>query len=137
MAFARVILLLTFSTPSNTKHLENRSSSQMKHKIKALGANSTKWSNTLKQFVGSLPRNWLSVFGHFVGLALQGLNLYTDKFHCSHISRFVFLFAWYHWKNKFIEGNAIVWYLLRHARDVVPFDYPGSIAITGKGGYLH
>ena len=38
-------------------------------------ANPTKWSNTLKQFVGKLPTNCLSVFGHFVGLALKGLIL--------------------------------------------------------------
>ena len=33
-----------------------------------------KWSNTLKQFVSKLPANCLSVFDHFVGLALKGLN---------------------------------------------------------------
>ena len=38
-------------------------------------ANATKWSNTFKQFVGNLPTNCLSVFGHFVGLALKGLNV--------------------------------------------------------------
>ena len=31
------------------------------------------WSNTLKQFVGSFPTNCLSVFDHFVGLALKGI----------------------------------------------------------------
>ena len=39
-----------------------------------LGTNFTKWSNTLKQFVGKLPTNCLSVFDHFVGLALKGLK---------------------------------------------------------------
>ena len=39
-----------------------------------LSANPTKWSNTLKQFVGKLPTNCLSVFDHFVGLALKGLT---------------------------------------------------------------
>ena len=39
-----------------------------------LSANPTKWPNTLKQFVGKLPTNCLSVFGHFVNLALKGLN---------------------------------------------------------------
>ena len=38
-----------------------------------LSANPTKWSNTLKQFVGNLPTNCLSVFDHFVKLALKGL----------------------------------------------------------------
>ena len=37
-----------------------------------LTTNSTKWSNTLKQFVGKLPTNYLSVFVDFVGLALKG-----------------------------------------------------------------
>ena len=37
-------------------------------------ANFTKWSNTLKQFVGKLPTNCLSVFDHFVGYALKGLK---------------------------------------------------------------
>ena len=41
--------------------------------INPLSANTTKWSNTLKQFVGKLPTNYLSVFDHFVGLALKRL----------------------------------------------------------------
>ena len=43
--------------------------------IKPLSANPTIWSNTLKQFVGKLPTNCLSVFDHFVKLALKGLSL--------------------------------------------------------------
>ena len=42
--------------------------------VNRLSANFTKWSNTLKQFFGYLPTNCLSVFGHFVGLALTGLK---------------------------------------------------------------
>ena len=42
--------------------------------INPSSAKSTKWSNTLKQFVGNLPTNCLSVFDHFVGLALKGLK---------------------------------------------------------------
>ena len=38
-----------------------------------LSDNPTKWSNTLKQFVGNLPTNSLSVFDHFMNLALKGL----------------------------------------------------------------
>ena len=37
-------------------------------------ANPTKWPSTLKQLVGILPKNYLSVFDHFVGLALKGLR---------------------------------------------------------------
>ena len=42
--------------------------------LNPLSANPTKWPNTLKQFVGKLPTNCLSVFGHFVNLALKGLT---------------------------------------------------------------
>ena len=38
-----------------------------------LSANPTKWSNTVKQFVGNLQTNCLSVFDHFVILGLKGL----------------------------------------------------------------
>ena len=38
-----------------------------------LSAKLTKRQNTLKQFVGNLSTNCLSVFGHFVRLALKGL----------------------------------------------------------------
>ena len=43
-----------------------------------LSANFTKWSNTLKQFVGKLPTNILNALDHFVKLALKELNL--DQF---------------------------------------------------------
>ena len=48
-------------------------------KINPLSAKLTKWPNTLKQFVGNLPTNCLSVFGHFVGLALKELILITKN----------------------------------------------------------
>ena len=47
--------------------------------INPLSASPTKWSNTLKQFVGKLPPNCLSVFVHFVGLALKGLRMLYVK----------------------------------------------------------
>ena len=40
--------------------------------VNPLTINFTEWSNTLKQFVGN---NCLSVFDHFVGLALKGLTI--------------------------------------------------------------
>ena len=40
--------------------------------VNPLSANITKWSNVLKQFVGKLPTNCLSVFDHFVGSTLKG-----------------------------------------------------------------
>ena len=42
--------------------------------FKPLSTIFAKWPNTLKQFVGYLPTNCFSVFGHFVGLALKGLR---------------------------------------------------------------
>ena len=41
--------------------------------VNSLSASFTKWSNTLKQFVGKLPTNCLSVFDNFLGLALKKL----------------------------------------------------------------
>ena len=48
-------------------------------KANPLNANPTKWSNTLKQFVGKLLTNSLSVFDHFVGLALKGLRMKDSR----------------------------------------------------------
>ena len=42
--------------------------------LNPLSTNLTKWSNTLKQFVENLATDCLSVFDHFMGLALKGLN---------------------------------------------------------------
>ena len=41
--------------------------------VNPLNANPEKWSNTLKQIVGNLPTICLSVFDHFMNLALKGL----------------------------------------------------------------
>ena len=54
--------------------------------VNPLSSKLTKWPYTLKQFVGNLPTNCLSVFGHFVGLALKRLTLIlffisSDTFH--------------------------------------------------------
>ena len=39
--------------------------------ISPLSANPTQWPNTLKQVVGNFPKNFLSVFDHFVGWHLK------------------------------------------------------------------
>ena len=44
-----------------------------------LNANPTKWSNIPKQFDGKLPTSCLSVFDHFVGLALKQLHGMTHS----------------------------------------------------------
>ena len=48
-------------------------------KVKHLSANPTEWPNTLKQFVGNLPRNSLSVFDHYVKLTLKGIIFKTPR----------------------------------------------------------
>ena len=47
--------------------------------INPLSANPTKLSNTLKQFVGSLPTNFVGALDHFVGLALNGLSRFAES----------------------------------------------------------
>ena len=44
-----------------------------KDQVNPFSTNFTKWSNTLKQFVGNLPTNCLRLFYHFVWLVLKGL----------------------------------------------------------------
>ena len=61
--------------------------------INPLSANPTKWSNTLKQFVGKLPTNCLSVSNHFVGLALKGLRMLHLSIYIIKVSVFVFFFS--------------------------------------------
>ena len=39
----------------------------------------TKWSNTLKKFVGNSRQNCLSVFDHFVWLAFKGLKVENES----------------------------------------------------------
>ena len=58
--------------------------------VHPLSANFTKWPNTPKHFVGNLPTNCLSVFGHFVGLALKRLN--TNHFKTSLFLVFICVF---------------------------------------------
>ena len=60
--------------------------------LNPLSANLTKWSNTLKQFYGKLPKNCLSVFDHFLGLALKGLTtqgilLFLTALRCGSFSK--------------------------------------------------
>ena len=73
----------------------------VKSVFKPLGASPTKWSNTLKQFVGKLPSNCLSVFEHFVGLARKGLsNISRLKARKCTVTTIVF-----HKKNIYFQSN--------------------------------
>ena len=47
--------------------------------LNPLNANPEKWSNTLKQIVGNLPTICLSVFDHFLNLALKGLIILVNN----------------------------------------------------------
>ena len=53
---------------------ENTTATYKLSELYPLSTNPTKWSNTLKQFLTKLPMNCMSVFDHFVGLALIGLK---------------------------------------------------------------
>ena len=48
-----------------------------------------KWSNTLKQFAYNLPTNFLSMFDHFVGLALKWLRGAPILYHALSQRRFI------------------------------------------------
>ena len=64
-----------------------------------LSANHKQWSNALKQFVGNLPKNCLSVLTIFVGLALKGLCLHTyaEKWMDT---KFYGIFRWEQWSKS-------------------------------------
>ena len=73
-----------------------------------LSANPAKWSNTLKQFIGKLPTNCLSVFDRFVGLALKGLKVAAAKKHFPQrvfywyiLLRWIFFIQCNNWKTLF------------------------------------
>ena len=58
--------------------------------VNSLSTNFTKWSNILKQFVGNLATNYLSVFDHFLKLALKQLKT-LKKIACFDMKTFQFL----------------------------------------------
>ena len=68
--FANFMTLISFCTPENFRKLEIKCINW----VNPLSTNPTKWSNTVKQFVGKLSTNCLSVFDHFVKLAFKGLS---------------------------------------------------------------
>ena len=63
-----MVLVDDFPTSKNSYQVskEDMSIFNLNSHLNPLSANPTKWSNTLKQFVGKLPTNCLSVFDHFV-----------------------------------------------------------------------
>ena len=69
-----------------------------------LSTNITKWSNTLKHFVGKLQTNCLSVFDHFVGLTLKGLTHVETDSQCKSTAWFL-----YDGNNDLKLANTMVW----------------------------
>ena len=68
---------IQFSTSTEVLRCTNLYITDITYKlyiINPLSTNPTKGSNTLKQFIGKLPTNYLSVFDHFVKLAFKGLR---------------------------------------------------------------
>ena len=62
--------------------------------VNPFSANPSKWSNTIKQFVGKLSTNCLSVFDQFVGLALKVLNLIINSIRNVFIRLKMFIMPW-------------------------------------------
>ena len=73
-----------FRTGKNSKTYYN-------NRFNHLSANITKWSITLKQYVLKLSTNCLSVFDHFVGLALKGLRSCKNCVSFSRLEKLGFL----------------------------------------------
>ena len=61
------------------QHWKHRNNVSNLFKVNPLSAKPTKCSNVLKKIRRLLPKNCLSVFDHFVGLALKGLTIKTPK----------------------------------------------------------
>ena len=66
ITFLKVAFVMLF-------YVQNVSQGFRTLKVNPLSINPTKWSNTLKQLVGNLPTNCLSVFDYLMKLALKGL----------------------------------------------------------------
>ena len=91
-----IIQLLPFSVKMLNfyKHYEILYHHVFRKDLNPLSGNPTKWSNTLKQFVGNLLTNFLSVFDHFVRLALKGLSLF--QYH----ETLMYWLYFYRWQTK-------------------------------------
>ena len=72
--YGKVIAELEKNTNNKKRQTVHGACNLTKLHFNPLRANPTKWSNTLKQFVGNLPTNCLSVFEHFLKLGLKGLK---------------------------------------------------------------
>ena len=81
--FYKLPLLFLMEVDRHVQSTQNRKLVIFLQCINPLISNFTKCSNTLKQFLSKLPTNCLSVFDHFVGLALKGLKKGLELLLCS------------------------------------------------------
>ena len=72
-------LLFKIYEKNTTNFVVLRSKTRNWKSLNSLSANPEKWSNTLKQIVGNLPTICLSVFHHFMNLALKALKVARTK----------------------------------------------------------
>ena len=70
-----------------------------------LSANSTKWSNILKQFVGNSLTNCLSVFDHFVELPFKGLTTSWSMGIQKHHALVLLMFALTSYKATYCQNQ--------------------------------
>ena len=73
-----IVQVLLFGNNSFSKDMNFRIITSSIRLINPLSADITQWSNTLIQFVVKVPMNCLSVFDHFVIVALKGLKTVKD-----------------------------------------------------------
>ena len=78
-------LFLLSLTVTKLKSTTKGTKTIFRNNLNPLSVNPTKWSNPLKQIVGNLPTNCLSVFDHFLGqfpsqsVKLYAVNLFEGK----------------------------------------------------------
>ena len=97
--------------------LINRKISVGLENLNPLSANPTKWPNTLKQFVGKLPTNCLSLFGHFCEIGAKGLSSPLKKIRTSFQGcvRFFLLVCFVSLKENTCETTENVFYFTSKA----------------------
>ena len=89
-------------TMYNGAKSKGRVNDSYSHEFNPLSTNPTQWSNTLQQLVDNLPKNCLSVFDYFVGLALKGSKLKLVYMKALFVHGFSLQF-WKHCLQNFVQ----------------------------------
>ena len=91
--------------------------------INHLNASFTKWSNTLKQFVGKLLTNCLNMFDHFVGLVLKELKTRVVAFLTLDICRNlrISVISSSQWNMSLVSIFWVIWRKVMPIREVPDF----------------